>query len=78
MSSPRQTFTGLPAGEDRDIDREIAAIEQAVAEGPMSRQDLARTVRARNWGPGRFRRALRVAESERRITRLGRDTYQLA
>jgi len=78
MSSPRQTFTGFTAGDDRDIDREIAAIEQAIAEGPMSREDLARTVRARNWGPGRFRRALRVAESERRITRSGRDTYQRA
>jgi MFS family permease len=78
MASPRQTFTGLPTGQDRDLDREIAAIEQAVSEGPMSREDLARTVRARNWGPGRFRRALRVAESERRITRSGRRTYQLA
>ena len=77
MSSPRQTFGAMPA-PDRDIDREVAAIEQAVSEGPVSREELARAVCARNWGPGRFRRALQVAQQERRISRVGRDSYQRA
>jgi len=37
-----------------------------------------RAVNARTWGPGRFRRALRLAQSERRITRVGRNTYARA
>jgi MFS family permease len=75
LASPRQTFAGLPPTPDRDIDREISAIEQAAGE-PISRDDLARVVRARSWGPGRFRRALRTAQNERRIQRVGRDRYQ--
>lgn len=79
LSSPRQTFAGLPPTPDRYIEREVAALESALSgDGSMSRHDLARAVRARNWGPGRFRRALRVAQSERRIDRVGRDRYQRA
>jgi MFS family permease len=77
MASPRQTFTGLPSTPDRDIDREMTAIEQASGE-PISREDLARAVHARSWGPGRFRRALRMAQRERRVQRVGRDRYQRA
>ena len=29
----------------------------------MSREELARAVNARTWGPGRFRRALRLARA---------------
>ena len=75
LSSPRQTFAGIPPTPDRDIDREVATIEQAAAE-PISRDELARTVRARHWGPGRFRRALRTAQRDGRVRRIGRDRYQ--
>jgi hypothetical protein len=68
----------MAPGPDRYIDREIDAIEQAAADGPKSRGELARAVNARTWGPGRFRRALRLAQSERRVTRVGRDTYSRA
>ena len=54
------------------------ALEQAAGDEPKSRQELARAVRARTWGPGRFRRALRMAQSERRVTRVGRDRYARA
>jgi hypothetical protein len=71
----------MAPGPDRYIDREIDAIERAATEGPMSREELARAVNARIWGPGRFRRALRLAQSEHRltrVTRVGRDTYARA
>ena len=39
------------------LDREVAAIERALAEhGPTERRELARLVGARFWGPGRFAR----------------------
>jgi hypothetical protein len=68
----------VAAGPDRYIDREIDAIEQAIADGPKSREELAQAVNARTWGPGRFRRALRLALSERRVTRVGRNSYARA
>jgi MFS family permease len=78
LYAPPPPYAGTAPGPDRYIDREIDAIERAATEGPMSREELARTVNARIWGPGRFRRALRLAQSERRVTRVGRDTYARA
>jgi len=52
-------------GPDYDLDREIDLITAALdAEGPMTRETLARLVGARFWGPGRFRRALRIVVQE--------------
>jgi hypothetical protein len=78
LYAPPPPYAGTAPGPDRYIDREIDAIERAATEGPMSREELARAVNARIWGPGRFRRALRLAQSERRVTRVGRDTYARA
>jgi MFS family permease len=75
LYAPPPPYAGPAAGPDRYIDREIQAIEEAAAGGPKSREEIARAVNARTWGPGRFRRALRVAQSERRVTRVGRDSY---
>jgi MFS family permease len=57
------------------LDGEIDAIAGAVAEGPVRREELARRVGARRWGPGRFQNALVEAESEGRIRRLSRSLY---
>jgi len=76
--APPPTYAGTAPGPDRYVDREIDAIEQAATDRPMSREELARAVNARTWGPGRFRRALRLAQSERRVTRVGRNTYARA
>ena len=55
------------------LDREIDAIVAAVGEaGSIRREELARRVGARRWGPGRFRQALGEAESEGLIRRQGR------
>jgi MFS family permease len=55
-------------------DTEIDAITRALREGgDMSRQELARRVQARRWGPGRFRGALADALAEGSARRLGRD-----
>jgi MFS family permease len=73
----RAVASGLPtatprAHDDRDLDREIAVLAQALDEdGPAGRRELARRVRARYWGPGRYRRALRSALREGRIRRRG-------
>jgi MFS family permease len=55
-------------------DREIDAIASALAEGgEMPIGELARRVRARTWGPGRFPVALRNAVAEGRARRLSRS-----
>jgi MFS family permease len=76
--APPPPYAGTAPGPDRYLDREIDAIEQATADGPKSREELARAVNARTWGPGRFRRALRLAQNERRVTRVGRNSYARA
>ena len=55
-------------------DTEIAAIARVLGEGgEMSRQELARRVNARRWGPGRFGGALADALAEGSARRVGRD-----
>jgi MFS family permease len=59
-----------------DLDREIAAISQALDEhGATERRELARLVGARYWGPGRFRAALRQAIDEGQARRVSRSTF---
>jgi hypothetical protein len=58
------------------LDREIDAIADALAaEGPLRREQLARTVGARRWGPGRFSVALGEAIADGRVVRLARSLY---
>ncbi|MEP6954588.1 MAG: MFS transporter, partial [Solirubrobacteraceae bacterium] len=53
-------------------DTEIDAISRALGEGgEMTRQELARRVNARRWGPGRFRGALADALAEGSARRVG-------
>jgi MFS family permease len=62
---------------DQELDREVDAIGRACEErgGPISRDELARIVDGRAWGPGRFRGALREAVREGRATRLSGGSY---
>ena len=57
---------------DSPMDREIEAIERALVGGPETRQELARDVGARYWGPGRFHGALGQAVAQGRVRRVGR------
>jgi MFS family permease len=60
-----------------ELQREVEAIGRAVDEGgPVSRDELFRTVGARRWGPGRFRRALGEAVASGRIRRTGRGRFE--
>jgi MFS family permease len=70
-------FLSVPAQLDPSwIDNEVGIIERALREqGELNRQDLARGVGARYWGPGRFRSALRTAVAEGAARRVGRDRY---
>ena len=73
--SPFPVWTGT-ADSEGDLDREIAAITRALQEnGQMSREELARLVGARYWGPGRFRAALREAVGEGGARRISRGAY---
>jgi MFS family permease len=61
---------------ERALDAEIDRIGSAVDQhGVTTREELARLVGARHWGPGRFGSALREAVAEGRIRRLSRTTY---
>ena len=75
--APHMAGTG-PYDETRAeeaLDREIDSIGRALDEGgAMSRDELARAIGARYWGPGRFRAALREALSEGRAVRLSRSS----
>lgn len=62
-----------PGVPESALDHEIETITRAVSENePMSMRDLHRAVGARYWGPGEFRKAMRVALAENRITRHAR------
>jgi len=59
-----------------EFSREVGRIEAALAEhGPMERAELARSVGARFWGPGRYQAALREAVVTGRAHRLGRTRF---
>jgi MFS family permease len=64
--------TAHPSLLDREIDAIAAAVEEA---GPLSREEIARRVGARRWGPGRFQNALVSALDEGRIRRAGRSRF---
>jgi MFS family permease len=58
------------------LDREVESVARALQEhGPMRREELARRVGARRWGPGRFQRALGEAVAEGRARRTSRGMY---
>jgi hypothetical protein len=58
------------------LDREVELIAAVVAvEGPIGREELARAVRGRSWGPGRFRGALREAVREGRTREMADHAY---
>ena len=60
-----------------ELTREVEAIGRAVDEGgPISREELARLVGARNWGPGRFSRALDEAFATGRVRRARRGMIE--
>lgn len=65
-----------PEENDRYLVRELDSLERALREhGPLPRRELARTVAARYWGPGRFSRALRAGLLQGRLVRTRRGVY---
>jgi MFS family permease len=73
-------FFGQPSEQRQEwLDNEIEIIARALQEhGELGREDLAKRIGARYWGPGRFRAALREAVREGRIRRVSRSRYALA
>jgi MFS family permease len=59
-----------------ELDHEVDAIERVLRErGPLDRDALSLAVRARSWGPGRFRPALREAIAEGKVRASGARSY---
>ena len=56
----------------REVDDLVGALRR---EGPLSTIELSRLVRAKHWGPGRFRTAIRSGLASGRIRRVGRDKF---
>jgi MFS family permease len=75
MWAPRVAYS---SDDPALADREVELIAQALEGGEATRRDLASKVRARYWGPRRFRRALRIGVARGRFRRVGRDRYELA
>ena len=81
VAQPRwsRTSPGMPVSAPIaaiGLEREIATIERVLAErGPTGRQDLARAVGARCWGPGRFAAALHAAVRSGKARRVSRTRY---
>jgi hypothetical protein len=81
-SESQQTYAPMPSGatssaEDPDLQREVQVIADALAElGEAGRGELAESTGSRYWGPGRFRRALRVAVDEGGIRHVARGRYR--
>jgi MFS family permease len=64
------------AAHERELDREVEEVVRALAEnGELSREELRLLVAARDWGPGRYRAAMRAAAAEGRAARSGRHRY---
>jgi len=64
------TATRYDAAAARALDRELEAIARTLqARGELTRDALRQDLRAREWGPRRFDRALRQAQQEGRAAR---------
>jgi MFS family permease len=73
------TASRSAAMAERDLDREMEALERILAErGPSTRAGLATLAGARHWGPGRLRAALREALREGRARRSSSGAYSSA
>jgi MFS family permease len=65
---------GLPDEDESDAREQADALVNAVqGRGEATRAELARL--SRYWGPGCFRKALRLALEDGRLVRVGRDRY---
>lgn len=73
-SRPWQFAPPSKQAQEEALDHEIDIIANAVHEhGPLEVDELRRVIRARYWGPGRFRPAVRVAIEEGRVVSLERN-----
>jgi MFS family permease len=73
-------FFAYPVEQRQEwLDNEVEIVVRALREhGELSRDELARRIGARYWGPGRLRAALREGLSEGSIRRVSRSRYALA
>lgn len=64
------------ASANQELDREVEAIAVVIVqEGDTGESELAESLHAPGWGPGRFRAALRQAILEGRIKPISGDRY---
>ncbi|HEY7206629.1 MAG TPA: MFS transporter [Gaiellaceae bacterium] len=72
LGTSLRSRTASPGVLDREIDAIVRELDES---GPLRREELARRVGARRWGPGRFRSALSEAIVEGRVRRSSRSSY---
>jgi hypothetical protein len=69
-------ITVVPPVAEEALNAEVMAVERALEEhGPVEREELARMVGARHWGPGAFSEALRLAVANGGARRISRRVY---
>jgi MFS family permease len=73
--APRPQVSLYPR-DDPFLAAEVSSMVGALRDRPgQSPGELARTVRARHWGPGRFRSAVRSGLATQKIRRVGHSLY---
>ncbi len=75
--APAQLSSTYPPDDPylaKEVDALVASLE---ARSPQSGEQLARSVSARVWGPGRFRQAVRSGIASGRVRHIGRNRYAL-
>ena len=64
------------ASSNQELDQEVETLSADLeSHGEATRDQLQERTRAREWGPGRFRRALRTAVDEGRASRIEGNRY---
>jgi MFS family permease len=77
MMGTAGTASRNAAQSDLDLDAEIEILCRTLDEhGRCEQPELIRIVGGRDWGPGRFRRALREAVDEGRVRHVAGDGYE--
>jgi MFS family permease len=73
--SPLYQASTFPPGNppiEAEVGHLVAALEER---GPLSTSGLSQALGGRYWGPGRLRTALRRAQAEGRVRRIGADRF---
>jgi MFS family permease len=76
LSGTGGTTSRAVASSNQELDQEVETLSADLeTHGEATRDQLRERTRAREWGPGRFRRALRAAVAEGKASRIEGNRY---